>query len=752
MKLKTLTIALLGLNFVACAHQPIGKNVQLSQKVYQGYEHLVSDESYAYNGKMSFYLDGIETSPQNKSQPQQPTPEQETRQKVLLESLQKPEKITTQQQQWMKEGLDHVSVTAPKSEKMAQTFQTFFNRFYYSYDGVMDLKRGQMSFNPKMGYESRNAQAWMSFPMALDLKNNNIYADISALSPLLTDPQYDGRYVVFNYTELLGKGINQRPLLEFMRDWMLINAALAKESDYQTIALTADDKQQGGVERIRYNVSFAELMAQYALYTYLNADYLKTIIKNEQDTAILEKLNPVQGALTGNINSLVNTDINQLLKVDSTQSAEKQATARISSVIDALSEQYAEANLAEYATEAATEAYAEAATDAASNTDDIAEEAMDAVVIAEEATDESITLPKDDESVITILGKFDAYKQPNKIITALEVKQIIEKESESYQQLIQDFSQSMNSVTKLQDSKYTSDLTFDRQGRIVRNELKMSIGGFDELGFKRIGATMVGNIGQYGQAQINQQSLKNAVNFRQAANENTSLNLGSLMDEWLDKTKVTKTPTLNSKDWDNHQRYEKLAESLLAQNTSFIDAYTTVYRYAYILESDDVLEDDVDFTQLDNTGRWNAIYYAREEGLPVTEKQLQEFDDSPDDWQHYDEELSETIWEIFKDLAKQQKYVTLYQKLNSQYKSDAALFSAMYLAIETENELKNSGRTTVEFPEQFLSFVQVLGEIAAEDLKTQKVNAEKLAVFSSSELMWFEADIYEQVYRQVAKR
>lgn len=748
MRLKTLTVALFGLNLVACAHQPVNQNSSLSQKVYHGYESLVSKESYAYNGKMSFYLDGTTALDQQKTQVQQPNPEQEARQKVLLESLQKPEKITAQQQQWMKEGLDHLSVSTSKSERMATSFQTFFNRFYYSYDGVMDLKRGQMSFNPKIGYESRNAQAWMSFPMALDFKNNNIYADISALSPLITDPQYDGRYVVFNYADLLSKGINQRPLLEFMRDGMLINAALAKESDYQAVALSADDKQQGGVERIRYNVTFSELMAQYVLYAYLNSDYLKTIIKDEKDAAVLEKLNPVQGALTGNINSLVNTDLNQLLKVDSTQSAEKQATARISNVINALSEQYAEASLAEYAEEAAEEA--SAVVDAAA--EDTAEEDSNVIAIVEQATDEIMKLPKDGDGLSVILEKFDAYKQSNKMVSALETKQIIEKEAQAYQELLQKFSQTVDSAIKIKDSKYASDLTFDRQGRIVRHELQMSIGGMEELGFKRIGATMVSNIGQYGQAQVDQQSLKNAINFRQAANENTALNLGSLMDEWLDKAKVSSTVPVISKDWNNQQRYEKLAESLLAQNMNFIDAYTALYRYAYILEGDDVVEGEIDMQQLNNTGRWNAIYYAREEGLPVTAQQLQEFDDSPDDWQHYNEELSETIWHIFEDTVQQQKYVTLYQQLNSKYRNNAELFSAMYLAIETENEIKESGRAAVEFPESFTNFVKVLGEIAAEDMKTQKVDIKKLEGFSMSELYWFEEDIYEQVYRQVAQR
>lgn len=770
MKLKLLVIAILGVQFVGCASQPVSQSTSLSHKVYHGYEQLVSKESYAYNGKMSLELDGQLNKPSPAKEEVISNPQSNVqRQQVLDKSLILSPQLATQQKNWFKDDLVKLSTQTPEHQpKVSNMLQTLLKRFYYSYDGVVDLRRGQMSFNAKMGYESRNAQAWISFPMALDLKNSMVYADISALSPLLTDPQYDGRYVSFNYKELLEKsGINQRPALEFLRDLMLINAALAKDSDYQKMPLSAEDQQQGGVERIRYNGQYADIMAQYYLYFYLNQPYLTSTIANVKDQDALEHLNPLQMALQGSLSPhSIEQQLSKALEQQSSGDAAEAASTRLERLIDALYEERVGDD-----DEHSAEVYASEAVVAAEEAVAAAEDAVDAAAIATSAadgevysadeveyTDDAIAVDataaaenpdaiysEDEVAREQILNRFEKYQQKDKLVSALDVKAIVTKEPEAYQELVNIIKTELNETKLMESSQYHSDLTFDRQGRIVRNELSISIEDIEVLGVQKLTAKMVANIGQYGQAQVNQQDLKNAVSFSQAANENTALNLGKLLDEKIAKPAVTD-------EWSLEQRYQQLAEQLLAQNVNFIDAYTAVYRYAYILNGEDVTDPDFSIKELNNTGRWNAIYYSRENNLGATAAELQEFEDSPDDWQHYDDPLSEEIWGVFKALMADQHYNKAYQKLSSQYKDDAALFTALYLEIETQNEQKNVEGRTVEFPESFLEFANVLGQIAAEDLKTQKVDPKKLENLSVAQLEWFDVEIYEAVYRQLLKR
>lgn len=765
MKLKLLAIAILGIHLVGCASQPVSQSSSLSHKVYQGYEHLVSKESYAYNGKMTFELEG-DINKQSPAKEVTPSNSQEglQRQQILDKSLSSSPYLASQQQNWFKDDLLKLSTQTPEHEpNVSNMFQTLLKRFYYSYDGVVDLRRGQMSFNPKMGYHSHNAQGWISFPMALDLKNSMVYADVSALSPLLTDPQYDGRYVSFNYKEILEKsGVNQRPALEFLRDLMLINAALAKDSDYLKVPLSAEDQQQGGVERIRYNGKYADIMAQYYLYFYLNHSYLTSTIADVNEQGALGQLSPFKMALQGSLSPhSIEQQISQVMDQERAGDAAEVASNRLERVIEALYEDkggdedyYDSAEAYDYenadsAASAAADAAAAEATAAVAEADysedevDNTDDAVDATAAAENP---EATYSEDEVAREQILNRFEKYQQQDKLVSALDVKTIVTKEPEAYQELVNIINKEFSDTKLMGSSRYHSDLTFDRQGRIVRNELNVSVDDIEVLGVQKLTAKMVANFGQYGQAQVNQQDLKNALAFSQAANENTVLNLGRSLDEKLAKS------TSTADEWSLEKRYQQLAEQLLAQNVKFIDAYTAVYRYAYILKGDDVTEPDFSIKELNNTGRWNAIYYARENDLGATASELQEFEDSPDDWQHYDDPLSEEIWEVFEDLMANKRYNTAYQKLSAQYKDDAALFTALYLEIETQNEQESVPGRVVEFPTSYLEFVTALGQVAAEDLKTQKIDRKKLDHLSVAQLEWFDAEIYASVYGQLLKR
>lgn len=747
MKYKLLALSVMAAGMVGCANQPIqgGKHAPLNQQVYRSYERLVSKESYAFDAKMTFKLDVAEKPivdakdaaiAAEKAEP--------ARQKRLTQLLQQPHGLNATQQQWLKEGMqeelerksstDAWALSEPNSASANTLIQAFLERYYFAMDGVVDLKHGQMSFNPKIGYSAKNAQGWMMLPMALDIAASKAYVDVSALSPIITDPQYDGQYVVFDYAELLKKSnLDTKPLLEVMREYVLVNAALTPEKSYERMALTAQDKQIGGAQRIRYIANYGEVMAQYALFFHLNKDYLKTVLPQAEKLAQEMKLTGAQQMFGAEALAEY---------ADVAEAAEEPATA-----VDRSINRYYEAINGEGATAAATDAMTAAAEAVASDDEDDEYSAYLKKLEAEYA-ESQLLQEKQDKA----LEKFAAY-QTGKLISAQQMKKIVAEQPEAYADLVASMNKVFEEVELFKDTMFSNELVLDAKGRLIRSEMDIKMGGLAELGMEKMTMTGAINFHSYGSAKVSQSHLKNAVPFSQAANEKTLLNLGKawegLTTEKADTANVEVDAAVEktaSQAWSKSERYEKLAESLLAQNKNFLDTYSTVYRYAYLLEGEDAEDEDFDFKQLDNTARWLAIYFADDYGLPLTAKEKAEYDESPDEWYYYDDELSDEVWDAIHGHLQQKKLTQEFQKLSKQRKTDAQIFSALYLLLETEAEQRETGEKEIEFSKQFLKYVKALGEVAIEDIKTEKINMAKFKSMDEDELYWFSPEHYRMVY------
>lgn len=741
MKLKQLVIALLGIQFVACAHQPISQDSNLSHKVYRGYENLVGKESYSFDGRTQFQLKSATVATQAPVSSEQAEKEKLEKQK-LLSTVISQQKVSNEQLKWMQEGIAKGETQSDEisEDKLANFIQTITGRFFYDYSGIVDLSRGQMTFDSQFGYKARNAEAWIKIPLALDLRTDKAYADLSGFSPLLTDPKHDGRYVVFDYSKLLNDfKVDKKEVLSVLREYMLVNAALAKESDYQKLPATVQDK---GLQRIRYSNTYEEITAQYILYFYLNEKYLKNIFSESE-----KKQAEVVGNLLGGISqpkkfaeSLGQTESALGLDQDHTASA---ARVRLETAFELARQTLDDLNQQEEdeAYEAALAAAEDSAYEAAASAhDDVEEQEEDYSGEQEEGVDAAVS-SKTEEAFGEALKTFDQYQSKDKLMTAIEIKKIVAAHPTEYQELIKLTKAPLDEIG-LSGEPMVVDMTLDSKDRIVRSEMNINLSAKELFGGE-VNLNMAANFHNYGQAKVDQNIFKNAMKFEEISKGNTVLGLlgGSKDDEKLEEG-------LTSASWSNEKRYEELAKSLMKQNMSFIDAYTVVYRYAYLLEqgidTDEVFEPE----QLLNTARWNAIYFAEEYGLGVTAAQSTEYDNSPDDWMYYDESLSDDIWAIFEDIMDDQIYQDLYQKLRPKYKNDAVLFSAIYKAMDEINEKKRLEVTTVDYPVGFDDFVKVLGELAIEDLKTQTVNQQKIDQLTGRDMAWFEAEIYEQTYQQ----
>lgn len=760
MRASLLSLSILTITFAGCATTPKQYTQALNEKVYHSYEQMMGKQSYAFSGHMSFHAEaGKMTKPEiaSKALGTPPTSDEATlaeemslesqREQILKELLTTTPNYPSEQQQWMKEGIEN-PYSAPskkmsnKAQAMPVLMASFMNRYFYEFDGVVDLKRGQMSFNPTIGYRAKNLQAWIKLPLALDFANYKAYADISALSPILTDPQYDGQYVVYDFKKLMDKtDIDLKPALEVVREMMLVNAALAEESEYQRLPLTAEDKQNQAVERIQYKGDYAKMLAQYMLYFYVNQDYLKTLV--DKNLKSDQPITPDQLFSLGKKSSYGQTLGTQNIAKEPSEQA-RDAMYRVYDGIDAI---YAETDLAKDSAPAVEEivapppALAKDMPSVESYDDELSGEELS----GEEKSEYQIRR----EQNKALLAKFDQYKKADQLITAQELKRIVAEQPEAYQGLIKQGDAEFSDLELLEDMGYVTNFSLDAEGRLKRAELLIEMPNFDEIGIKNMTAKAVMNIGNYGTARVDQSKLRNAVTFQEAANERSVLNLGQVVERFTADPKDSqngevKDAESRSKYWSRTERYDQLAKSFWQQGLSFVEVYSALYNYAAIAELKESDREAFDLSALKTTAKWTAYYYADEEGFPLTAAQKAEYDQTPDDWPYYDEYLAENVWYSVQKTEKEAKLVTDFQKLRKQGKTNLQIFETLYKQMD-EKSGYNKYLTDEEMAEH-QRFMHTIAEIAVEDLITQKVDVNKLRPYSEAALNRFSSENYRAVY------
>lgn len=761
MRASLLSLSILTITLAGCATTPKQYTQALNEKVYHSYEQMMGKQSYAFSGHMSFHAEaGKMTKPEiaSKSLGTPPTSDEPTlvedmslesqREQILKELLTTTPNYPSEQQQWMKEGIEN-PYSAPskkmsnKAQAMPVLMASFMNRYFYEFDGVVDLKRGQMSFNPTIGYRAKNLQAWIKLPLALDFANYKAYADISALSPIVTDPQYDGQYVVYDFKKLMDKtDIDLKPALEVVREMMLVNAALAEESEYKRLPLTEEDKQNQAVERIQYKGDYAKMLAQYMLYFYVNQDYLKTLV--DKNLKSDQPITPDQLFSLGKKSSYDQTLSTQYIAKEPSEQA-RDAMYRVYDGIDAI---YAETDLAKDSVPAVEEIVApppalakDMSSDDVLNGDDLSGEELS----GEEKSEYQIRR----EENKALLAKFDQYKKADQLITAQDLKNIVAEQPEAYQGLIKQGDAEFSDLELLEDMGYVTNFSLDAEGRLKRAELLIEMPNFDEIGIKNMTAKAVMNIGNYGTARVDQSKLRNAVTFQEAANERSVLNLGKIVEQFTADPKDSqkgeaKDAESRSKYWSRTERYDQLAKSFWQQGLSFVEVYSALYNYAAIAELKESDREDFDLSALKTTAKWTAYYYADEEGFPLTAAQKTEYDQTPDDWPYYDEYLAENVWYSVQKTEKEAKLVTDFQKLRKQGKTNLQIFETLYKQLD-EKSGYNKYLTDEEMAEH-QRFMHTIAEIAVEDLITQKVDVNKLRPYSEAALNRFSSENYRAVY------
>lgn len=645
--IKPLTFAIVLLGIHGCATQPSASQ-PLSQRVLQANQQLVSRQSYTYD-----YRVNVVRPPLRSAQALAASPNR----LKLIGQLSTAQHLDARQQALVTEGVNHQ--TREQSE-VGQVMDILTKRFEFASTGVVDLRRGQMSIVPEFRYVQNNAGAFIKVPLAADFARSKVYADLSGLSEFATDPQYDGRYIEYDYSKLLkDKKIDKRALFKVFEQMSLLNATLAKESDYQPLALTAEDKAKGVSQRIGYRISYNQMLAEYLLFFHVNKRYLKSFI-NPADFAKDDELKQL-GSLAVSPRYLMKKafDSHELASVE-----EKayESAMRLYEAIDKMRAQSDDS--------AADPASADAA------------EAMDSLE-TQTATDE----PTTDESTsdelaqtAKALAAFDKY-QSDKLVSAAALAKIIEANPQAFKALQAEISKEANSSFISMDDDIRISYGLNRQNQLLNMVAMSDLPAFEKTtpptNQPKTQMRTVVNFYDYGKARVNPDIFNKAITWQQASKDN---NL------WA--------ATKQSKVFDSDKNLEALSYSLLKQNKGFVETFVTLYTYQFVLQKDEASLNEIDMAALNSAATKLAKIQADNYAVMNTDSRQQEAVTDAD--AYVDDELAEHIAGIVDKTYRNQQYLQQIAKLKAQGKSDAQIFSQLYQTISDKPSDVESAAAAVE--------------------------------------------------------
>ena len=645
--IKPLTFAIVLLGIHGCATQPSASQ-PLSQRVLQANQQLVSRQSYTYD-----YRVNVVRPPLRSAQALAASPNR----LKLIGQLSTAQHLDARQQALVTEGVNHQ--TREQSE-VGQVMDILTKRFEFASTGVVDLRRGQMSIVPEFRYVQNNAGAFIKVPLAADFARSKVYADLSGLSEFATDPQYDGRYIEYDYSKLLkDKKIDKRALFKVFEQMSLLNATLAKESDYQPLALTAEDKAKGVSQRIGYRISYNQMLAEYLLFFHVNKRYLKSFI-NPADFVKDDELKQLSSlAVSPRYLMKKAFDSHELASVE-----EKayESAMRLYEAIDKMRAQSDDS--------AADPASADAA------------EAMDSLE-TQTATDE----PTTDESTsdelaqtAKALAAFDKY-QSDKLVSAAALAKIIDANPQAFKALQAEISKEANSSFISMDDDIRISYGLNRQNQLLNMVAMSDLPAFEKTtpptNQPKTQMRTVVNFYDYGKARVNPDIFNKAITWQQASKDN---NL------WA--------ATKQSKVFDSDKNLEALSYSLLKQNKGFVETFVTLYTYQFVLQKDEASLNEIDMAALNSAATKLAKIQADNYAVMNTDSRQQEAVTDAD--AYVDDELAEHIAGIVDKTYRNQQYLQQIAKLKAQGKSDAQIFSQLYQTISDKPSDVESAAAAVE--------------------------------------------------------
>ena len=153
---------------------------------------------------------------------------------------------------------------AEKSNEAINKYLIFFGKnFIFNGVGVFDTVNDQYQIIPEYGYEAKNVNARIRFPIVLDRKAKALYADLSALDGIVTNLDNAGKYSRFDLSKLPIPEDADKKLVDVMRKYtnLIFDKIPAEAISEQP--LNAEDRKVSAVRKLQLTLKPIDQITLY---------------------------------------------------------------------------------------------------------------------------------------------------------------------------------------------------------------------------------------------------------------------------------------------------------------------------------------------------------------------------------------------------------------------------------------------------------------------------------------------------------
>ena len=766
MRLKYLTLCVLGLSLSACSQHVIKTNVgsaSLEQKAINSLNAMYEYPSYDYKGKFNVHVD----LDQNKktATAEKKTLDSKLKQKVEQYLREQKVSLNAKQKQALYAALAQESKAEGKSkaDQFANIMTNVLNDMQFEYDGSVHYRQKMGSFNLTARYEKPTLLVQAKVPMVLDLNDYKFYINYFALMPYLVNKENQNNlaYLDFSKYQDAFKQVDYKKFVEYVKASSAVYYRLADQTELEAISLTSADKAAGVVEKIRLKSSIEELLLQANLYSKVNEKYLvQSVLRmkgNSLEQEVAEKVDaavkdgPVASAKDSSADAVDNASVvsQELYKLVNQHFGVEDQVDDYEGIEEA---EEVSADAAEYAEDAAVNAVeAVVATEAAQATGGVDAEQCSALQGSSKISygDVQYCQTVYDINVFDSVAKAspETYSERSaaveKIFAAYNNNQFVDDHAFKALWLRHQAEIEKTLPPMGQRNPFVMDVGLDAQGRAIKLDYDLNYAMPKLKSSFQVKADM--QVLNYGKATpIDQVQLKRAKTWAEASKGSMLENIVGGFSKKLgtDIQERSAEPYTLSLD----DQLKMIAEQRYDATQSYAKTYQTVF-IAKLAEMTPQLLQHYSARELQEIANVYAYWYSDEEtynpeGQALKNiKALQKKHHLTEEDQ-FDNDLGQAVHRIVTAAMRGEQDRQAWRKLKAKYKQPQQLFAKQY---QNQFERENSSSDEPALLEQTAA---ILGKVYV-DAQKKQLTEKSIKTLKIEHNEFIDYEIFKDVYQKM---
>lgn len=772
MRLKYLTLCLMGLSLSACSQHVIKTNpatVNLEQKAVNSLNAIYEYPSYDYRGKFNIHVDQEPSKNTAKAEPASLEPA--LKQKVDQYLREQKVNLNNKQKQALYTALaqEQKSAGRSKADKFTQVMTNILNEMQFEYEGSVHYRQKMGSLNLTARYEKPTLLVQAKVPMVLDLNHYKFYINYFALMPYLVnkDNQNKLAYLDFSKYQDAFKQVDYKKFAEYVKASSAVYYRLADQKNIQALSVSLADQAAGVVEKIRLKTSVEELILQANLYSKVNEKYLMQSVLN-LNAQNLEKLVADEVANADQAKSKASL-LDAKDSADDASLVSQQLYHLVNQHFGVEDIEEADADESADTVEAAAARAAAAADDPKASeypeeSDDLEAAEDEQAGLSEQQCTALQTAPKttygDVQYCQSVYGIDVFSDQPGEpgFLTYIQKLQAVEKEFAVYDQnqFIDDqafkalWLKHQADIEKAlppadKRNPFVMDVGLDAKGRAVKIDYDLNY-GLPELKSRfNIKADML--ISNYGKGTpIDQAQLKQAKTWAEASKGSMLEQAVNSFSENLGQAGIQERsaePYRLSLD----DQLNLIAEQRYDATRAYEPTYKAVF-IAKLTESAPQIVQRYSSQELQEIAAVYAYWYADEDVYNPEGKALQKIETLQNkhhlqDEDQFDDGLGRSVYRIVSEAMQGEQDRQAWKKLQAQYKQPQQLFAKQY---QIQFEQENSAST--EEKVLLAQTANILGQVYV-DARKNRLSEQSIKALKIEHNEFIDYEIFKQVYQKM---